>query len=464
MRVLSLVASVAVWVAACGAAARTDPASLDLRGAVQYALDHNRDIASRQATLASDEATYAKDHANEYPPVTGTAQNTLAKQSNASAGPLEQFGVESASTTTYSQNLAQIGSQWTIYNGSYNQILAQRAKRQVESDRADLRRAQQQLVATVSDAYYTVSVRSENVALDAADEAFQESLLTVARDNERVGRSAGVDTLRAQVNALRARASLVSATADEANARETLAQQIGASPDQPFTFTSELPEPPITTLPLATLIATAESNRSDIGAASAALANARLGNSIIDTDRFPVLQVNAAFGNQFSPTQNAEEMNPITGAAIPLPRGNPGFWQIGATESLQIGLIDYGARHAQHRAAHQAISAAQAALDSTRYAVETDVRQALRGAQTAQANLATAKEASMLGAESARIAQLQYKNGLTSLTDATQAERDNLSAQNDLVNARVNYIDAIVRLRVSVGASDPVAIVDFRNP
>jgi outer membrane protein TolC len=53
---------------------------------------------------------------------------------------------------------------------------------------------------------------------------------------------------------------------------------------------------------------------------------------------------------------------------------------------------------------------------------------------------------------------------LTSLTDATQAERDNLSAQNDLVNARVNYIDAIVRLRVSVGASDPVAIVDFRNP
>jgi outer membrane protein TolC len=447
MRVLSLVASVAVWVAACGAAARTDPASLDLRGAVQYALDHNRDIASRQATLASDEATYAKDHANEYPPVTGTAQNTLAKQSNASAGPLEQFGVESASTTTYSQNLAQIGSQWTIYNGSYNQILAQRAKRQVESDRADLRRAQQQLVATVSDAYYTVSVRSENVALDAADEAFQESLLTVA-----------------QVNALRARASLVSATADEANARETLAQQIGASPDQPFTFTSELPEPPITTLPLATLIATAESNRSDIGAASAALANARLGNSIIDTDRFPVLQVNAAFGNQFSPTQNAEEMNPITGAAIPLPRGNPGFWQIGATESLQIGLIDYGARHAQHRAAHQAISAAQAALDSTRYAVETDVRQALRGAQTAQANLATAKEASMLGAESARIAQLQYKNGLTSLTDATQAERDNLSAQNDLVNARVNYIDAIVRLRVSVGASDPVAIVDFRNP
>ena len=71
------------------------------------------------------------------------------------------------------------------------------------------------------------------------------------------------------------------------------------------------------------------------------------------------------------------------------------------------------------------------------------------------------KQASALGAESARIAQLQFKNGLISLTDATQAERDNLSAQNDLVNARANYIDAIVRERVSVGNSDPLAIGDF---
>lgn len=435
---------------------------LDLRAALAYALDHNTSIATRRATLANDEAQYAKDHAAEYPPVTGLLQNQLSKQSNASSGSLAQFGL--APAAAFSQNTAQIGTQWTIYNGSYNQILAQRAKRQVESDRDDLRRAQQQLAQDVSSAYYTVSVRRENVRLDVADRAYQGALLAVARDNERVGRAAGVDVLRSEVNALRAQATLATAESDEATARESLAQTIGAAPDQPFAVSDALPEPAPVTTPLDQLVATAQANRSDIASAQAAVANARLADSIVDTDRFPTLQVNAAFGNQFSPTQTTSTINPFTGLPTAASaRGNPGFWQIGATETLQIGFIDYGSRRAQHRAARFGVSAAQATLDTARHSVETDVRQGLRGAQTAAANLATAKQASALGAESARIAQLQYKNGLISLTDATQAERDNLSAQNDLVNARVTYIGAVVRLRVALGTSDPLAIVDFQS-
>jgi outer membrane protein TolC len=438
---------------------------LDLRGAVEYALDHSATIASRRATLAGDEAQYAKDHANEYPPVTGLLQNQLSKTSNASTGSLAQYGIgPSGSITPFSQNTAQLGTQWTVYNGSYNQVLAQRAKRQVETDRDDLRRAQQQLAQDVSNAYYAVSVRRETVRLDDADRSYQQALLQVARDNERVGRAAGVDVLRSQVNALRAQAVLTTARSDEATGRETLASTIGAPPDTAFAFEETLPEPPLMTTPLADLIAAAEANRADIAGAQAALANARLSNSIIDTDRLPTLAVNAAFGNSFTPTQGGLQANPFTGLPVAGTggRGSPGFWQIGATETLQIGFVEYGSRHAQHRAAHFAIDSAQRTLATTRYAVETDIRQAVRGAQTAAANLATAKQASALGAESARIAQLQYKNGLISLTDATQAERDNLSAQNDLVNARVNYIDAVVHLRVAIGTSDPLAIVDLR--
>ncbi len=466
-RICAVAAALCLISAAHGANAQATTAPtppLDLRGAVQYALDHNANIASRRATLANDEAQYAKDHADEYPPVTGLLQNQVSKQSNASSGTLAQYGLTPA--PAFSQNTAQIGTQWTIYNGSYNQILAQQAKRQVESARDDLKRAQQQLAQDVSGAYFGVSVRRETVRLDIADRAYQQALLEVARDNERVGRAAGVDVLRSQVNALRADATLASAQSDEATSRESLAADIGAPPEQAFAFEDALPEPALPVTGLANLIATAQAQRTDIASATAALANARLANSIIDTDRFPTLQVSAAFGNQFSPTQGTLSLPNGLGAgsgAAAVPRGNPGFWQIGATETLQIGLIDYGSRRARHRAAKIGIDAAQANLDTTRYAVETDVRQALRQAQTAAANLATAKEASALGAESARIAQLQYKNGLISLTDATQAERDNLSAQNDLVNARVNYIDSVVHLRVSLGTADPLAVVDFRN-
>ncbi len=92
------------------------------------------------------------------------------------------------------------------------------------------------------------------------------------------------------------------------------------------------------------------------------------------------------------------------------------------------------------------------------------MRQALRAVQTAYANLATQREAQRLGAESARIAQLQYRNGLISLTDATAAEQSALSAANDLVAARVSYLDALARLRASVGVADPLAVVEPGAP
>jgi outer membrane protein TolC len=84
--------------------------------------------------------------------------------------------------------------------------------------------------------------------------------------------------------------------------------------------------------------------------------------------------------------------------------------------------------------------------------------------KTAAGILVTSREAGRLGAESARIAQLQYRNGLISLTDATAAEQSALSAANDLVVARVNYLTALVRLRASVGVADPVAVVDLGGP
>ena len=445
--------------------AQTQP--LDLRGAVAYALDHSPSILSKKATLASAEATYAKEHAAEFPPIAGSVQNTVEKSANVS-GSFQQFGLTQANT--YSQNTAQIGTQWTIYNGSLAQIRAQQAKRQADAARDDLRRAQQQIAQEVTTAFYAVAARRENVRLTSADRAYQQALLEVARNNERVGRAAGVDVLRARVNELHAQALLATAQSDEATARETLAQTIGASPEQPFAVETILPEPALPTTPLAALIATAKANRSDIASARSSLDAARLSNSLIDTDRFPQLSVNASFGNQFSPTSYgsalAQIQNPVFGGSprATLARGNLGFWQIGASETWQIGLIDYGARRAQHRSARAGIDAATATLTSVENAVETDVRQALRSAQTAAANLAYAKEGSSLGAESARIAQLQYKNGLISLTDATQAEQTNLSAQNDLVNAGVTYIGAIVHLRVSLGTSDPIAVVDLRKP
>ncbi|HZO95283.1 MAG TPA: TolC family protein [Candidatus Baltobacteraceae bacterium] len=428
-------------------------APLDLAGAVRYATHHDPTVLADVATVEQNESTFVKDHAAEFPTLVATLQNQVEKTNGANPNSvLAQYGLQQSQV--YSQNLAQIGTNWNLYNGSLNQITAQSARRQVENARATLHRAEQQLAGDVARDWYAVVQDREAIRLADGQRAYEQQLLDAARAQERVGRVAGVDVLRAQADELRAEAGVTSALATEANARDTLAQRIGAPPETPFAFPVALPEPPLPRTPLSGLIALALAGRPDIAGAQANVAVAQLADAAIDTDIRPQLQLNGAFGNSEVPGSSTFPGFP------PFPPNRPGFWQIGASETINFPLLDYGTRHAAHRAARAQIASAQAALDSTISGVENDVRQALRGVQTANANVLTDREAQRYGEESARIAQLQYRNGLISLSDATQAEQTALSAANDLVAAEVTYINAIVQLRASIGIADPVALVD----
>lgn len=451
MRALLVLAAALLAPALLGATAAAQP--LDLRGALRYALAHDPAILARRATLAQQEAAYAKDHALELPQVAGTLQNQIAKSRNF-GGTLQQFGLTQA--TAFSQNTAQIAASFNLYNGSLAQITAQEAKRQSDAAREELRRGEQQLATDVAAAWYAAVQKREALRLAEGDLAYQSGLLEAARAQERVGRVAGVDVLRAQTNALRSEAALASARADETNARENLAQRIGAAPETPFALPAALPEPPLPATALPALVARALAARPDLGAAAAQVALARLADAAIESDRRPSIQLQGAFGNQETTTAN---VGFVPGAT----RNVPGFWQFGAISSFTLPLAEYGARRAAHAAARAQLASAQASLETSRGAVEIDVRQALRAAQTTRQGIAFASEEVRYGRESARIAQLQYRNGLISLTDASAAQQTALSAENDLVNAQVAYLNALVRLRVAVG-TEPLAAVEPGGP
>ena len=448
----------------------TDPGPLDLQGALKFALGHSQTILSKRSTLASLEANYARLHAAEFPTIAGTLQNQVSKSAN-NAGAFQQFNL--SQQNVFSQNTAQIGSTWNINTGSSQQISAQQAKRQQDAAQADLRRSEQQLAIDVSNGFYALVARREATRLARADRNYQQSLLDVARQSEKVGRVAGVDVLRAQANELRSESTLVSSQSDEANASESLAQTIGAPAETPFAIPAIVPEPTLASTPLDQLIAIAEASRYDIAGARATLDANRLADGLIETDRRPIVQLNGSFGNQTSPTtfvsaQKSIDQQNVINRQLGQPllpnvvRGNPGFWQLGATSSFSLPFIEYGSRRAQHNSAHAAIDAANAQLEAVKRGVEIDVRQALRSAQTTSATLAFAKQSAVFGAEAARIAQLQYKNGLISLTDATAAEQTSLSSQNDLINARIAYVEAAIRLRVALGTYDPLVAVDVK--
>ncbi|MBV8067224.1 MAG: TolC family protein [Candidatus Eremiobacteraeota bacterium] len=446
---------------------------LTLQQTVAYAMTHNTTIASKEAAVAQAESNWTRQRATEYPPVVATLQNQMEKQNNY-AGPYAQYGV--APIPNFSQNTAQVGTQWTLYNGSLNQILTQQYRRQVESARADLRETQTRTTAKLVDMFFAIAKVQHLYQLAQANLIYQQALLVVAQAKERAGIVAGVDVLRAEVGVEQTQVALLNTQSDQESARESLAQTIGASLDTAFAVPSVLPEPPIPPGSSSMLVKIAQDNRPEIAAAVAGVAIAQLSRSSIDTDLLPQINVFASFGNQTSPTgfvdqqnqfnflnqQCASNPNQVSCVGFPfanVARGTPGFWDIGATSTLSLPIIDYGTRAAAHRSANKAVDSAQLALDSAKTMTEEDVLESLRQANTTREALGYQRKAVDLGAEAAHIAQLQYSNGLISLTDTKAAQATSLQTQADLFSAEIAYINAVVKLRSALGTFDPAATV-----
>jgi len=452
--------------------------------AVAYALQHAPTLLAQRATITSDDATYTRDRAIEFPTLGGSVQNQIQKSSNVS-GAFAQFGI--APVSNFSQNTAQLQSTYNLFNGG-QQLVAQEAKRTTQAAKFELRRLEEQTAIAVSNAFYNLAALQEVVLLDSNDVRYQQALLDASLASERVGRVAGVDVLRAQVALGRSSAILVQARVDERNASEALAVQIGAPIGSTFALPKVVPEPPKPTTSTAELGTIAKLNRPEILEAKATFDASKLGDAAVDNDLRPTVQLGGSFGSQVSPTSLVQQQQAIDAQnasalagynvekalfpnipfapPVPIPpvdRQRPGFWQFNVTSTFAAPLYDYGQRAALHHAARAQIDAALASLYNAYDAVQADVDAARRNLDSSATKLGIAKESARLGRETARIAQLQYKNGLVSFTDATQTEQTALSAENDLVAARVTYVTALIRLRVALAPSDTAAAADLRG-
>ena len=458
--------------------------ALDGYGTVAYALRHAPSLLAQEATVTNLDLTYTKDRAAEFPTLTAQLQNQIQKNANTN-GSLAQFGLSPASN--FSQNTAQLEASYNIYNGG-QQLVTQEAKRQVESAKYELQRLEEQLAITVTNNFYALAALHETVVVDENDLTYERALLSDARASEHVGRVAGVDVLRAQVAVTRAQSGLIQARVNERNARDSLAVQLGAPYGTFFAVPEAIPEPKTPTIAIELLDRIAKLNRPEVLEAKATLQSARLADASVDNDLRPVVTLGGAFGSQVSPTslvqeqqqidaQNAANLasyqtqqqlypNAIIAPPVTIPpvdRNRPGFWQFSISSTFQAPLYDWGQRAAAHHAAKAQIESSVASLYNAYDFVRSDVATAQRNLEAADAQLQLAKASEALGTESARIAQLQYKNGLISFTDATQTEQTALASQNDLVSARATYVTALVRLRVSLAPPDTESAADLRG-
>lgn len=460
--------AIAALVTAAAFPAAVSAAPMTLSDTVAYALAHSSTIAQKRAALASADDNLARARGNALPNVVGQLQNTMQKSANY-GGVYSIIGSKVAQV--FSQNTAQIGTNYNLQTGglAFLQLSASRA--QDTAAREDLTSAENQIAISIATAYYTVVQRQSIVALDESDLNYQNVLVKVAKVKENAGVAAGVDVLRAQVAQAKSSSTLAGARADVENASESLAQAAGAPLDTQFAFPAQITTPALPKAPEDKLEAIALATRPEVRSAQDLLNASQLTRKSFDRQLFPQIQIGATLGNQLTPTTVSYELNPDgtpvigpNGQPVVAPRvGSPGFWTLSATSTFQLPFVDYGVRHSDKVNDDAAVATARNALDQVATQVRVDVRQSYRGAQTALTQLAFARDEARLGAESARIAQLQYQHGLLALSDVLQTQQQSVSAQSDFVNAGVAYVDAIVKLRVSLGTYDArSAVADLR--
>ncbi len=445
-------------------------APMTLVDAVSYALTHSQSVAQAQASLASASHALAQARGSAFPTVNGQLQNYSSKSSNYQGA----YGVIGQSqASVFSQNTAQIGANYTFTTGGLSFIQMQSARASEAQARENLANAEDQVATTVTAAYYAVVQKRAIVAVDESDLQYQNVLVDAAKAKERAGVAAGVDVLRAEVSQTKSASTLLGAKADTDSARETLAQTIGASLDQTFAFPSAIAQPALPAQGVDKLEAIALQSRPDYQAANDALIASQLTRKGWGRQLFPTVQIGANFGNQFTatgityyPNTNAACIVNTVNICPPIPgprKGVPGFWNLSAISTFTLPLVDYNQRHSERVSDDAAVASAQAAVRQTKTQVEIDVRQTYRAAETALAQIKYARDEARLGAESARIAQLQYQHGIIALSDVVAAQQQSVVAQSDLVNARVTYVNAIVKLRVSLGIYDaPSAVADLK--
>lgn len=427
-------------------------APMSLGDAVAYAMQHSPVVAQKVAALAQARHSTAQARANAFPTVSGQLSNYMSKSANYQGS----YGIIGGQQqSVYSQNTAQIGTNYTLTTGglSFMQLTAARATE--AQAREDLANSEDQIASNVTTAYYAVVQKQAIVDVDRSDLDYQNELVRVAKAKEHAGVVAGVDVLKAKVAQNKSASTLVAARADVDNARENLAQTVGTSLDQQFVFPKAIGAPPLPNQPVDRLETIALGARPDVKAANESLIAAQTTRKGWNRELFPTVQIGASFGNQFAPTSAGQIVGfDANGNPIRIPRGAPGYWSLYAQTTFTLPFVDYGQRHTERVSDDAQINSAKMLLAQTKTQVEIDVRQNYRGAQTALAQLAYARQESALGRESARIATLQYQRGLIALADVIQTQQQSVIAQSDLVNARVAYVDAVVKLRVSLGIYD----------
>lgn len=340
---------------------------------------------------------------------------------------------------------------WVLFEGfarKFRTAAAGFAERESLAARADARRM---ILAAVAGSYYNVQLAMENMAIAAANEAFNKRQAEDARARREVGAGSLSDVLNFEVQVNSARTEFLRAKESYEIARYGLAALMGIPeaafpPDlelvklddeQPEELTPPEPEP---------LIRYAHRNRPDLLGEEYARSRAESGIGEAKSRFLPTVALVGSMDGERADDLGFEGDD--IGGSIAL--------------TFSYNLFEGGNSMARLREAKAALSEAENLLRDTRISVASDVREAMASLRSAQEQVALQRENAKLVQRNRDLVEKEYNAGQASLVRLNEAQRDLTQAQSRLAQALVSLRQAWQNLKAATAEIlEPFETLDY---
>ncbi|HEU5258814.1 MAG TPA: efflux RND transporter permease subunit [Vicinamibacterales bacterium] len=331
------------------------------------------------------------------------------------------------------------------------------ARRNEQSSDLRFRESAVQTTAAVKQAYWTLKATRANVTVQERSLELAEELARQTKIRVDAGQTPPLDLVQAEAEVAQRRENLIRARTGDEDAEDRLRRLIMDPADASFWAVRlepiEEPTPRDASPDVDAAIAKASGGRLDVARASLELENAKATTAFLDNQRLPDVRLETSYGgaglggSQFVrsggfPGTVVGSRTRSFGDALGQAFG-PDYprWSVGLTVSKSFGRTYEDASRAradvERRQAAQRISSLQL------QAAET-IRQAGRQIRSTAERIDAARAGATLAQQRLDAEQRRYGAGLSTTFLVTQAQRDLLQAQVNLLQTTLDYESAVV--------------------
>jgi outer membrane protein, multidrug efflux system len=398
---------------------------------VEQALTANKDLEIARANLQASRAARGLTQFDLFPTVTAGASRLKVKQSE------HQLPNVPASAREFDDVDAGFDASWEL-------DLFGRVRRGVEAARAEeqaaiaqLRDAQVTVTAEVARNYFVLRGLQDQLGVAVRNSENQRQTLSLTEARLDAGRGTELDTSRAQAQLQTTLATIPPLRASIMSTIYRLSVLTGQLPNALAAELETVQPPPA--LPRLTAIGTPETllrRRPDVRVAERQLASATARIGIAVGDLFPRVSFIGSIGYNAGNTRALGEANSETYAFGP---------------SISWAAFDLGRVRSRIGIADAQADAALAAYQSTVLLVLEETEGALITYGHAQSRRATLEQAAAASSKAANLARQRFEGGLTDFLNVLDAERDALSAQDNLAQSRTQTATSLIAIYKALG-------------